>query len=291
MAGLKGKDEDFWRRIKKWDVVGLVETWVEAKDWGKWKEKMPRGFKWVMQGAKKESRRRRAARRIVMRIKKGLEGKREIVAKEGLMLGEISWEGELWKVGTVYLRENIEKVLERIRREADKRKGEKGWIIERDFNARTGEEGVLEDRELGVKRRSLDKVINSQGEKLLKWVEEEEWGIMNGAKEGDKEREVTFIGERGESVIDYVLGDRSAWERVERLEVGGEINSDHRSVTVSLEGGIKDIRRKLGDGKEEDWVMKEDWSVGVEFGERTKDLELGKKGIDEELEGLTKNIY
>lgn len=31
---------------------------------------------------------------------------------------------------------------------------------------------------------------------------------MNGAKEGDKEREMTFTGGRGETVIDYVIGDR-----------------------------------------------------------------------------------
>lgn len=35
---------------------------------------------------------------------------------------------------------------------------------------------------------------------------------MNGAKEGDKEEGVTFIGGREEMVIDYVLGDRMAWK-------------------------------------------------------------------------------
>lgn len=47
---------------------------------------------------------------------------------------------------------------------------------------------------------------------------------MNEAKEGDEEGEVTFIGGRGETVIDYVLEDRTAWERIGSLEVGGEIN-------------------------------------------------------------------
>lgn len=44
---------------------------------------------------------------------------------------------------------------------------------------------------------------------------------MDEAKEGDKEEEVTFIREREKTVIDYVLGDRTAWERIERLEIGG----------------------------------------------------------------------
>lgn len=73
---------------------------------------------------------------------------------------------------------------------------------------------------------------------------------MNGAKEGDKEEEVTFIGGREEMVIDYVLGDRMAWKRTERLEVGGEIDSDHCPVTIWLERGIKGERRE-GERKEE----------------------------------------
>ena len=31
---------------------------------------------------------------------------------------------------------------------------------------------------------------------------------MNGAKEGDEKGEVTFTGGRGETVIDYVIGDK-----------------------------------------------------------------------------------
>jgi len=45
-----------------------------------------------------------------------------------------------------------------------------------------------------VGRVSKNKVINKMGEELIRWVEEEGWGIMNGAKEGDEEREMTFTG-------------------------------------------------------------------------------------------------
>lgn len=208
-----------------------------------------------------------------------------------MILSEINWGGELWRVGTVYVRENIEKVLEKIRREINERKGEKGWILGGDFNARIGEEGALEDRELGVKRRSVDKTVNKQGEKLLNWVEEEEWGILNEAKEGDKKGEVTFIRGRGESVIE-VLGNRMAWERIGKLEVGGEIDSDHRSVTVSVERGIRRGKREIEGRKAKGWIKKEIWSVEAEaeFGERTEELELGEEGINEKLEELIEKI-
>lgn len=37
---------------------------------------------------------------------------------------------------------------------------------------------------------------------------EEGWEIMNRAKEEDEERKMTFIGRKGETVIDYVLEER-----------------------------------------------------------------------------------
>lgn len=45
---------------------------------------------------------------------------------------------------------------------------------------------------------------------------------------------MTFTGERGETVINYVIRDKGAWERVKRLEVGDEVDSDHQSVMAWL---------------------------------------------------------
>lgn len=42
---------------------------------------------------------------------------------------------------------------------------------------------------------------------------EEEWEIMNRAKKEDEEGEVTFIGGRRETVIDYVLEEIIGKER------------------------------------------------------------------------------
>lgn len=53
------------------------------------------------------------------------------------------------------------------------RKGEKRVGFGGDFNARTGEEEEIEDNEEGIVRRSMNKIINKQREKLLKWVGEE----------------------------------------------------------------------------------------------------------------------
>lgn len=53
-----------------------------------------------------------------------------------------------------------------------------------------------------------------------------EMGHNEWSKKGGRIRKglVTFTGGREGTVIDYVMGDRTAWERVERLEVGGGEN-------------------------------------------------------------------
>jgi len=52
VAGIRGKDEEFWERIKEWDIIGLVETWVEKKDWEYWKGRVPKDYNWEVQRRK-----------------------------------------------------------------------------------------------------------------------------------------------------------------------------------------------------------------------------------------------
>lgn len=45
------KDKEFWRKLNEWQVILLMETWVDEKGWEKVKEKLSRGFDWRMQAA------------------------------------------------------------------------------------------------------------------------------------------------------------------------------------------------------------------------------------------------
>lgn len=82
----------------------------------------------------------------------------------------------------------------------------------------------MENGEEGKVRNSKNLVVNRWGEELIRW-REKGWNIMND-KEGDREGEVTFPGERGEIVIDC---DRRIveWKEIGRLEVEDEVESDH----------------------------------------------------------------
>lgn len=191
----------------------------------------------------------------MMGIRKGLKRSKKGVMEECLMMEEVKWGEERWKVGVVYVGGRVENVLGRIREEIKKTEGETSWIVGGDFNARTLEMRALKDGEEGVRKMSKDKVINRQREKLIKWLGEKGWG----AKKDDKEGEMTFTGWRGESIIVYVIGNRMTWERIEKLEAGEEIESDHQSVTVWVG---KVVVKKGGRGKGR---MGEGWN-GWTFG-------------------------
>lgn len=46
MAGLYNKGRQFWDYIKSFDYIGLIETWVDEKQWNKIEEDMPDAFNW-----------------------------------------------------------------------------------------------------------------------------------------------------------------------------------------------------------------------------------------------------
>jgi len=70
--------------------------------------------------------------------------------------------------------------------------------------------------------------INGEGKKLLEWVQENGWGIFNGCMKGDEEGELIFTGRRGNTTIDFVLGDEEVREEIEDMRIGDRIDSDAR---------------------------------------------------------------
>jgi predicted DNA-binding WGR domain protein len=75
--------------------------------------------------------------------------------------------------------------------------------------------------------------------------------VLNGNKQGDEEGEWTYIGSRGEIVIDYGIVNEEAWERVEEFKVGERAESDHLEIALRKRRGRKEQRRKgMGDRNE-----------------------------------------
>jgi hypothetical protein len=133
---------------------------------------------------------------------------------------------EWWKIITVYSKE-MRTTTRRVENTVKKDR-EECMLVGGDFNGRIGERGARNwEEEKGDGRiKTKDKVENTEG-KRLEWIEENGWEVLNGNKQGDEEGELTYVGSRGETVINYAIVNNAAWERVEKLKVGERVDSDH----------------------------------------------------------------
>lgn len=105
MAGLYNKDRQFWDYIKSFDYIGLIETWVDEKQWNKIKENMPDAFNWKCQYAKKEKTRGRASGGIITGVKKRIKEIEVREETEDIQERRIKIEDKTWKILAIYSRE------------------------------------------------------------------------------------------------------------------------------------------------------------------------------------------
>lgn len=98
VAGLKKKDRDFWRGLEAWDVIVMIETWVDEKGWERVRRWLPRGY--MEQWAKRKNKKGRAMGGMIMGIRKELNEKEQetYTEKEGIMMGGVRVGGERWKI-------------------------------------------------------------------------------------------------------------------------------------------------------------------------------------------------
>lgn len=253
VAGLGKKDRNFWKGLRDWDVVVMSETWVDEKGWGKIKSRLPDGYVWESQPAFKRNRKGRAIGGMVMGIRKEvIERELKIESgKEGVMVGRVIQGKEKWRIVGVYASGGIEKTLQNIGQWVEGKEEDIKTIIGGDLNARTGWEGggvVMEEEDFRSEgkrlRKSKDGKINKEGRRLIEFLEERGWGILNGCTNGDEEGEYTFTGGKGCTVIDYVLGDEEVRDKIRCFKVGDKVDSDHHPVEVVIEGEVKRKRER-----------------------------------------------
>jgi len=236
-----------------------------------------------------------------MNIRKGMRvaaGKFE-TDKEGVLEARLRVGKESWEIKGVYMNKNMEKVLENLGvGMKDREEGLKRLIVG-DFNARTGEEGGgidfstagdKEEKEEGKRiRKSKDKTQNIEGRRLVSFLEEKGWGIYNGCIKGDEEGEFTFTGGRGNSVIDYLIGEE---ETRDHMRIGERVESDHQPLEIRIKGerGGKGGRRgeKRGDKKWRRGIWNEEVRKG--FVEKLGEWEEVEKGLEEDWRGMERKI-
>jgi len=172
---------------------------------------------------------------IGIKRRRGIEMGEFEIREEGMMTGKWKVGKKEWRIVGVYVNEDLEKKIEELKKWMEEREEEgRRVIIGGDFNARTGEMGgkvnMGEDQGAIKTRNSKDKKSNREGRRLVEVLEETGWSILNGNIKGDEDGEYTYTGSRGNTVIDYVLGNEGLRERTERVEIGEDIVSDHHPV-------------------------------------------------------------
>ncbi|XP_066593188.1 golgin subfamily A member 6-like protein 22 [Prorops nasuta] len=291
VAGVGNKEEDFWRKIGKWDIVCMVETWMEEKGWKGVSKRVPRGYRWWKQWAKKEERKGRAKGGILIGVREELGGKEEGEEgrHEGIMEIGIKIEEEEWRIIALYVGKGMRSIEEGIKRAIERGQG-KRCLVGGDWNARIGELGGEgeEGEEMEEKRRSKDKVVNAEGMRMMDIIGEMGMEVWNGKVEGDREGEFTYVGHMGRSVIDYVVGDREARMGVKEIEVEVRTESDHLPIVVRL-GREK---RRRGRKMEKAGIRRE-WKEELveEFRKKVEGMEEGEgEGVKERWEDLQEKM-
>ncbi|XP_066597110.1 golgin subfamily A member 6-like protein 22 [Prorops nasuta] len=258
--------EGLWdKEVEGVGCGGMVKTWVEEKGWKGIKGKLPRGYKWWMQRARKEEKRGRAKGGIIIGVRKEMEGriKGGEEDEEGIMEVERNGRG---------VEENSGKGT---REEGDNRG---------DWNARTGELGGGEGEHEGMEgeRMSRDKVINTEGRRMMNVIGEMGLEIWNGSVKGDEEGEYTYVGE--------------VREELKKMEVEVRTESDHLPMVVTLKRERERRGTKWGERREIGWMkedreryrrkteeMREETEEGVEG--RWRRVQEKVKEIEQEVRG------
>ena len=117
---------------------------------------------------------------------------------------------------------------------------ENNFCIVGDLNARLSDKQILDDNLLNNLpqynniRMSNDKKLNGEGKKLYELIEDIGGIILNGRTKGDFAGDFTFIGGRGNSVIDYSICSHSFLHLVDTMSVGSDPFFDHLPIRLNL---------------------------------------------------------
>lgn len=284
VGGLKNKEEGFWEGIKGWDIVFFCETWVDEKDWGKVKRRLPKGYRWRMQPATKEHKKGRKAGGMVSGVRMGIKEEATMLKDaEGCIARCIRVGREKWNFVGVYRRRGEESGWQRVEEWMEEGKDEL-VLIGGDFNAWTGElgGGDWNEEEEKFERTSRHKEVDKEGRKLIKLIEERGWVICNGNTRGDERGEFTFSG-KGDTVIDYLLAAEGTKSKIKKMMVGCETDLEHFPIIAEIEGqwrNEKERRREERKGEQKTKMGK--WGVSqlLEFEKEMQ--EDGEELMEEE---------
>ncbi|XP_014216418.1 golgin subfamily A member 6-like protein 22 [Copidosoma floridanum] len=287
------------QNVRKLVVVRLPskEMKEERHGWNRTsanvESELSKSYEWKCMAATREHKKGRARGGVILGISKKLESRNHEVWSDNIVMQEIKHGNQKWMIIGVHS-QNVAETMEIIK-EKVKTKESGCVLIQGDWNARTGREGGWinksdsesdsDDKDVRL-RKSKDEKINEEGRRLIKEITEEGWCIVNGKKE--EEGEFTYVGSRGELVIDYAKGCQEALDQIKEIKIGQRTESDHMPLEVYLE---KKVEVGIVE-KEERTKARRDWTQKLidQFEKRCKDWERKGKEVEERWSELKEQI-
>ena len=226
IAGLKNKNEDFWKYMEQFDIVGFQETWLDKKGWKVIEGKLPKEYTWMDQHARRDTIKGKKMGGMIAGIRKGIEIMETQISREGIIELELDMENGKWKVFSIYNRGGEKRKLQETKERIEE-SNKRNLIIAGNFKARTGNKGGTAWLGEEEQRSFKDKVLNVQGGELLQIIEGSGMGMLNGNMASDEKGEWTFIGKMGCSVVDYTITKVETWEKISEFKIREKTESDH----------------------------------------------------------------
>lgn len=192
--------------IANFNIILLVETFVERKDDRRMETKLPKDYRWFWSSANRENERGRPWGGQLIGVRKELKCNNPWDDQSKCCsVIDVELNGSIYNITNVYNREGIKsiKILIVDRLEANL---EKKCIVMGDWNARTGSLGgrlSQKDNFEQPTRDSTDEVINNEGLDMLVLFDDCGLSMLNGNKDRDWQGATTHVDYRSTSVIDY----------------------------------------------------------------------------------------
>lgn len=237
MQGLSTKVNQLKEYFEKFDIIMLIETFVEAKNTSQMEERLPGGYEWRWTPANRDLARGRPWGGALIGVKEDIG----IVGhwgeeKLGSSAVEVKIGEEEYYFMNLYNRKGIETIKQKVIRHME-RNGTKKCLILGDWNAKIGRMGKRKEAfewKEAMERNTMDDTVNEEGRRMMELLNELGLSVLNGNKEGDWSGAITHIGYRSQAVLDYGCVNEQAWEDVEEFHVGNCSLSDHFPLELSM---------------------------------------------------------
>lgn len=247
VQGLATKITQVREYLSEFEVILLVETFVESKNEIKMQNMLPKKYNWMWTPANRDLTRGRPWGGALIGVKEGVEIEShwsdEKLSCSGVNIRLPS--GKEYSLLNIYNRKGIKTIQQKVSMQIEDNK-EKKCIALGDWNAKIGEMGQrkeMYDEKEGEQRKTQDVTINEEGRRFIELINGVGLSILNGNKKGDWNGAITHIGYRSQSVIDYGCANESAWNDVEEFRVGDCSLSDHFPLEITLSEQAQNTER------------------------------------------------